>query len=230
MEPVGERCVLVRLGDSVDLATNQAVHVATALVEAGSLPGVVEVVPAFNSVAVHFDPLEYGAEGGPATAQLMHRLRHALRQDPPELQRQSRVVEIPACYGGEFGPDLEDVARHCGLDPAEVIALHSGSPLTVYAFFFAPGNPFSGPVDPRLQIGRRRTPRLKVEAGSVGLANGLTSIYAATSPGGWNIIARTPWSMFDVRNDPPARLRLGDRLKFRPVSAEEYRDLLETRP
>lgn len=230
MEPVGDRCVLVRLDDGVDLATNQAVHAATALVEATSLPGVIEVVPAFNSVAVHFDPLAFDEAGGPATAQLAERLKQVLQQDPPNLQQHGRLIEIPACYGGEFGPDLEDVARHCGLATAEVIALHSGSPLTVYAFFFAPGNPFSGPVDPRLQIGRRRTPRLKVEAGSVGLANGLSSIYAATSPGGWNIIARTPWNMFDVNSDPPARLRLGDRVKFKPISSDEYRELLEARP
>lgn len=230
IEPVGERCLLIRLGDGVSLETNQLVHAVTALLEAHPLPGVVEVVPAFNSVAVHFDPMAYAAGRGLPTAQLTRQLEQALKRDLSALSGEGRLVEVPACYGGEFGPDLEEVAGHCGLSVEETIALHSGTPLTLYVFFFAPGNPFSGPLDPRLSIGRRSSPRTRVETGSVAIANGLSAIYAATSPGGWNVIARTPWRMFDVNNDPPARLRLGDRLKFKPITREEYDQLLETRP
>ena len=110
------------------------------------------------------------------------------------------------------------------------MALHSACEMTVYAFFFSPGNSFSGPMDTRLNIGRRATPRTRVEAGSVAIANGLTSIYQNTSPGGWQIIARTPWNMFNLKNEPPVRLRLGDRIRFRPVSREEFDTLLEARP
>jgi inhibitor of KinA len=229
IEPVGERCVLIRLGDGVSLETNQLVHAVTALLEAHPLPSVVEVVPAFNSVAVHFNPVAYAAGRGLPTAQLTRQLEQALKRELPALSNEGRLVEIPACYGGEFGPDLEAVAAHAGMSMDDVIALHSGTPLTLYAFFFAPGNPFAGPLDPRLDIGRRKSPRARVEAGSVAIANGLSSIYAATSPGGWNVIARTPWRMFDVNEEPPTRLRLGDRLKFKPVTREEYDRLLEAR-
>lgn len=230
IEPVGERCVLVRLGDGVDLETNRKVHAVTALLEANALPGVVEVVPAFNSVAVHFNPLAYATGSDLPTTQIARRLEQVLKKEWPVLASNGRVVEIPACYGGEFGPDLQEIADHCGLTVEETITLHSSRPLTLYAFFFAPGNPFFGPLDPRLNIGRRASPRTRVEAGSLGVANGLASIYASTSPGGWNIIARTPWTLFDLRNDPPIRLRLGDQVKFKPITPDEYHQLLEVRP
>ena len=224
-EPVGERCVLVRLGEGVDPALSRRVHAVAALLTAQAPRGVLEVVPAFNSVAVHFDPAAYPIAAGLPTAQLTRRLEALLRHEAPALPGSGRTVEIPACYGAEFGPDLDAVARQCGLTADEVVALHAGTPLTLYAFFFSPGNPFAGPLHPRLTIGRRSTPRTRVEAGSVGIANGLSSIYQTASPGGWNVIARTPWSLFDVAATPPTRLRLGDRLVFKPVTPAEFHAL-----
>lgn len=230
IEPVGERCVLIRLGEGVDAGISRTVHAVTALLDAHRPASVVEVVPAFNSVAVHYRPTTYPRELGLPSAQLTRELQALLRHDLPELEGESRVVEIPACYGGEFGPDLEDVARQCGLGVEETIALHSGTPQTLYAFFFSPGNPFAGPLDPRLNVKRRGSPRTRVEAGSVAIANGLSSIYQSASPGGWNVIARTPWNLFDVRQQPPTRLRLGDQLRFKPITPEEFHELLEPRP
>lgn len=230
IEPVGDRCLLIRLGEQAGVEISRAVHAVTALLIANKPLGVIDVVPAFTTVAVHFQPAAFPKGAGLPSAQLTRHLEALLSQDLPVLSTEGRAIEIPACYGGEFGPDLEDVARHCGLSPDETIALHCGAPLTLYAFFFSPGNPFAGPLDPRLQIGRRSSPRTRVEAGSVAIANGISSIYQDASPGGWNVIARTPWNLFDVRRDPPTRLRLGDRLTFRPISPDEFRDLLEPRP
>ncbi len=235
IEPVGDRCLLIRLGDTVDLATNRAVHAVTALLNAAvdgdvTLAAIVEVVPAFTTVAVHYQPSRCPREGVLPSVYLTRRIEALLRQDLPDVAVNGRVVEIPACYGGDFGPDLDDVAERCGLTPKEVIALHSGTPLTLYAFFFSPGNPFAGPLDPRLNVKRRASPRTRVEAGSVAIANGLSSIYQSASPGGWNVIARTPWNLFDVTAQPPTRLRLGDQLRFKPISPAEFADLLEPRP
>ncbi|WP_454690379.1 5-oxoprolinase subunit PxpB [Achromobacter aloeverae] len=230
IEPVGDRCLLIRLGDTVDLATHYAVQAVTALINACPPIGVVEVVPAFTTVAVHYQPSLCPREGDLPSVYLTRQIEALLRQDLPDVASEGRVVEIPACYGGEYGPDLEDVARQCGLAPEEVVALHSGSPLTLYAFFFSPGNPFAGPLDPRLNVKRRSSPRTRVEAGSVAIANGLSSIYQSTSPGGWNVIARTPWNLFQVDRQPPTRLRLGDQLRFTPITPDEFRDLLEPRP
>lgn len=230
IEPVGDRCLLIRLGEQADVETSRAVHAVAALLAASKPPGVIDVVPAFTTVAVHFQPAAFPKGPELPSAQLTRHLESLLAQDLPVLSTEGRAIEIPACYGGEFGPDLEDVARHCGLTVDETIELHCGAPLTLYAFFFSPGNPFAGPLDPRLKIGRRSSPRTRVEAGSVAIANGLSSIYQDASPGGWNVIARTPWNLFDVRQDPPTRLRLGDQLRFRPITPDEFRDLLEPRP
>ncbi|MGE8687765.1 MAG: 5-oxoprolinase subunit PxpB [Achromobacter sp.] len=229
IEPVGDRCLLIRLGEQVDIEISRAVHAVAALLAASKPHGVIDVVPAFTTVAVHFQPSAFPKGPQLPSAQLTRQLESLLARDLPVLASEGRAIEIPACYGGEFGPDLEDVARHCGLGIEEAIELHSNIPVTLYAFFFSPGNPFAGPLDPRLQIGRRSSPRTRVEAGSVAIANGLTSIYQDASPGGWNVIARTPWNLFDVRRQPPTRLRLGDQLKFKPITPDEYRTLLEPR-
>jgi len=230
IEPVGDRCLMIRLGRQVDEAVSGLVHAVAARLLQHALPGVVDVVPAFTTVAVYFQPLAFRMSQGLPSAQLTRQIESALAGGVAALGGTGRLVEIPACYGGEYGPDLEDVARQCQLSPEEVIALHTSRPLTVYAFFFAPGNAFAGPVDPRLQVRRRPTPRTRVEAGSVAIANGISSIYQTTSPGGWNLLGRTPWNMFDVTADPPTRVQLGDRIRFRPIGAEEFRDTLEARP
>ncbi|QHJ01591.1 5-oxoprolinase subunit PxpB [Xylophilus rhododendri] len=230
IEPVGDRCLMVRLGAQVDEALSRLVHAVAARLLDAALPGVVDVVPAFTTVAVYFQPLAFRAVQGLPSVQLTRQIEQVLAAGVPALASAGRLVEIPACYGGEYGPDLEDVARQCQLSPEEVVTLHSSRPLTVYAFFFSPGNAFAGPVDVRLQVKRRPTPRTRVEAGSVAIANGISSIYQTTSPGGWNLLGRTPWNMFDITADPPTRVQLGDRIQFRPITPEEFRDTVEARP
>jgi inhibitor of KinA len=230
LEPVGEHCVLIRVGEQINPVVIAQVHAITARVVAAALPGVQEVVPAFTTVAVQYRPEAFDPVQGLPSAQLMMLLRSILAAELPMTQLSARQIAIPACYGGEFGPDLDAVAQFAGVSTDEVVALHSNREMTVYAFFFSPGNPFAGPMDARLGIGRRASPRVRVEAGSVAIANGLTSIYQDASPGGWQVIARTPWNLFDLTNDPPVRLRLGDRIRFRPVCAEEFFTLLEPRP
>lgn len=229
IESVGERCVLIRLGEGIDLPTSQKTHAVTEYLKTQALPGLTEVVPAFNSVAVHFNPMAYSMGDGLPTAQVAQRLERLLTADLPARVGRSRLVEIPACYGGEFGPDLEEVAKRCALTVEQAIALHSERTMTLYTYFFAPGNPFFGPLHPDLRVGRRPSPRTRLEAGSVGIANGLSTVYASVSPGGWNIIARTPWTFFDLQQDPPVRLQLGDQIKFKPITASEFEQMLEVR-
>jgi inhibitor of KinA len=244
IEPVGDRCLLIRLGDRVDIDVSQTVHAVAARLMAQALPGVIDVVPAFTTVAVHYRAAarpvagaaakaSSGAAAKPAPAspfkQLKREIDALLSAGVPSLPPSTRIVEIPACYGGDYGPDLEDVAAQCGLTTDEVIRRHSESALVLYTFFFSPGNPFAGPVDPSLQVPRRRTPRTLVPAGSVAIANGISSIYQNDSPGGWNILARTPWNLFDATQTPPTRLQLGDQLRFVPISRERFAELLEAR-
>jgi inhibitor of KinA len=245
IEPVGDRCLLLRLGERAELDVSRTVHAVTdwlmrhagwnthadnSIAARHLLTGVIDVVPAFTTVAVHFRPTAFPRTKGSAFAQLSAQIRTLLADGVPALAQSERVVEIPACYGGEYGPDLDDVAHACGIDTGEVIRLHSGTPLVLYTFFFAPGNPFAGPLHPTLRVPRRKSPRMRVPAGSVAIANDISSIYQTESPGGWNLIARTPWNLFDVNNDPPTRLQLGDQIRFVPISAAEFHTLLEPRP
>lgn len=247
IEPVGDRCLLLRLGERVDLEVSRTVHAVTdwlmrhaGWVDHGGfdggpaptrhpLTGVIDVVPAFTTVAVHFRPAAFPRAQGSAFSQLSAQIRALLADGVPALAQSQRVVDIPACYGGEYGPDLEEVARTCGIGTDEVIRLHSGTPLVLYTFFFSPGNPFAGPVHPSLQVPRRTSPRMRVPAGSVAIANGISSIYQNESPGGWNLVARTPWNLFDVNKSPPTRLQLGDQIRFVPISPAEFDTLLEPR-
>ncbi|MGI4860177.1 MAG: 5-oxoprolinase subunit PxpB [Janthinobacterium lividum] len=276
IEPAGDRCLLIRLGDRIEPEVTRRVHALTERLfaalhsegdvwsagdagadsqmsaTAGTATGtetsaatnisattaistsintsintaisasVIDIVPAFTTVALHYRPERLPRAHGSAYAQLHAAIAPLLRDAAPTHATASRLIEIPVCYGGEYGPDLDDVARRCGLTPEEVVRLHGATEVGVHTFFFSPGNPFAGPLDARLSVPRRTTPRTRVEAGSVAIANGLTSIYQVASPGGWNIIGRTPWSLFDLAWSPPTRLRLGDRLRFTPIPPEAF--------
>lgn len=230
VEPVGERCLLVRVGASVGVNTSLAVHRVTACLHMAALPGVIDIVPAFTTVAVYYQPDALPRDSRTRVfARMKALVQQALSRPmaaPPET---GRLIDIPACYGGRFGPDLEEVAERCKLLPEEVIARHTASEQFVYTLFFAPGNPFCGPVDPALQVSRRKSPRTVVPAGSVAIANGITTVYQTESPGGWNLIARTPWNLFDLRRDPPNRLNIGDRIRFVSITESEFDAQLEAR-
>ncbi len=223
IEPVGERCLLVRVGQNVGVDVSQAVHRVTASLQTAALPGVIDIVPAFTTVAVYYRPDTLPrTDRSSIFARMKAIVQQALASPMTTPQETGRLIDIPACYGGRFGPDLEDVAERCKLLPEEVIARHTASEQFVYTLFFAPGNPFCGPVDPALQVSRRKSPRTAVPAGSVAIANGITTVYQTESPGGWNLIARTPWNLFDLRRDPPNRLNIGDRIRFVAISESEF--------
>lgn len=230
IEPVGDRCLQVRVSDRVGVQTSLVVHRVAACLQAAGLPGVIDIVPAFTTVAVHYRPAEVsGAGTGRVYTRLAVQLQEALAAAGTLPEARGRLIEVPACYGGRFGPDLEEVAERCQLLPEEVIARHTASEQVIYTFFFAPGNPFCGPIDAQLSVPRRNSPRTHVPAGSVAIANGISTIYQTESPGGWNLIARTPWNLFDIRRDPPMRLNNGDRIRFVAISEAAFEEQLEPR-
>ena len=212
IEPLGDACLVVRLGTGVDAVTSRAVAAATASLAAAALPGVVDLAPTSNTVAVVYDPLR--ACPGDLSAAILARLR-SLKGTAPAT---GAIVEIPVAYGGDDGPDLAAVAAHTGLDPEEVVRLHTTADHVVGMIGFAPGFPYLLGLPPALAIPRRATPRTRVPAGSVAIAELQTGIYPRTTPGGWHVIGRTPRAMFDARRDPPALLRAGDLVRFVPVA------------
>jgi KipI family sensor histidine kinase inhibitor len=212
IEPLGDACLVVRLGAGVDAVTSRAVAAATASLAAAALPGIVDIAPTFNTVAVVFDPRRTDR------LDLSAAIRAGLRSLDDVPPSHGAVVEIPVAYGGDDGPDLAAVAAHAGLGPEEVVRLHSTTDHVVGMIGFAPGFPYLLGLAAALSIPRRSTPRTSVPAGSVAIAEQQTGIYPRPSPGGWHVIGRTPCAMFDAHRDPPALLRAGDRVRFVPVT------------
>ena len=216
IEPLGDACLVVRLGTGIDAFTSRAVAAATASLTAAALPGVVDIAPTFNTVAVVFDPLR--ACPGDLSAAIQARLRR-LEVAVPATGATGPIIEIPVSYGGDDGPDLAAVAAHARLDPEEVVRLHAAADHVVGMIGFTPGFPYLLGLPTALSIPRRATPRTRVPAGSVAIAERQTGIYPRTSPGGWHVIGRTPRAMFDADRDPPALLRAGDLVRFVPVAS-----------
>jgi inhibitor of KinA len=185
-------------------------------VRAAVLSGVRDVVPTFCSVAVYFDPLKTDVDA------LVRRLdREAARQAPAPM-RVASPIRIPVCYGGEFGPDLAEVARFAGMSEGDIIELHSAPVYRVFMLGFVQGFAYLGTVDPRIAAPRRATPRVRVAAGSVGIAGLQTGIYPSESPGGWQLVGRTPVKPFDLGRLQPFLFKPGDAVRFYRIEPENY--------
>jgi KipI family sensor histidine kinase inhibitor len=218
--PFGEAALLVEWAERPDLRINAQVHALAAALHSDPPTGLRGVTPAYVSLLVDFDPL---ATDVPA---LVRRLTDALAVTDVERVVSVRLRHVPTVYGGEFGPDLEEVARHTGLSPDEVVRQHTATELTVYMIGFAPGYPYMGDLPPELDVPRRLTPRERVPPGSVAIAGRQSSIYSRSTPGGWQLIGRTPLALFDEMRDPPAYLAPGDRVRHVPVGASEWDELV----
>ena len=210
IRPFGEAAYLVELG------TTARVHALADNLRDAPLHGVIECVPGIETLLVEFDPL--GTDAGELGSQLTSRLQR-LDERPAQAGRHR---SIPVVYGGEFGPDLDEVARLTGMAPDEVVRLHGSTDLVVEILGFAPGFPYLGTLPAKLDVPRLATPRTVTPAGAVAVAGRRTGIYPAELPGGWRVVGRTPVSLFDPRRDPPAYLAPGDRVRFVPMSVEAW--------
>jgi inhibitor of KinA len=219
--PIGERALLVTLGDRLDLAVNASARRLAATVEAHRLadPRFGRPVPAAVSVLIPFDPLSItSADAAGIVAELAAASRAASFQEMDAGTAAGRPpVEIRVSYGGADGPDLTAVAEAHALRPDDVVELHAGSIWTALFLGFAPGFAYLGPLPPKLATPRRATPRERVQAGSVAIGGDQTAVYPFAMPGGWQIIGRTEQPMWDVRRQRPNLLRPGDLVRFVPV-------------
>jgi KipI family sensor histidine kinase inhibitor len=223
IESLGETALLLRFGDGLDAGANARVHAASSALHAAGLPGIVDIVPAYATLALHYDPSAWSDAHDGSPARHIAAAVHAVLGAPPERTlHASASVDIPVCYGGDFGPDLDALASHAGLDAADVIARHAASTYQVAMLGFAPGFPYLFGLDPSLTMARRATPRTRVPAGSVAIGGVQTGIYPSELPGGWQLIGRTPLTLFDARRDPPSLLMPGDRVRFVPIAVGEF--------
>jgi KipI family sensor histidine kinase inhibitor len=215
-KPLGDSALLVSFGEVIDEETNDRVHALAKAIEKASFEWLVEVVPAYSSLAVIYDANLVDFEG---VKQAIQGLEFSVEKF------EGRLVEILVLYGGKYGPDLEFVAEYNGMTPEEVIEIHSKPVYRVYFLGFLPGFAYLGGMDERIATPRLEKPRLKVPAGSVGIAGKQTGIYPLESPGGWRLIGRTPLRLFNPSKEPPTLLQPGDRVKFVPIDEEEFEEL-----
>ena len=208
IRPASDRSLLVSFGDEISIDTHHQVARLTSALEGQR--AVLNLHPAFASVLIDFDPRFH------SHAELEALARQRIQTARGEA-RPARLVEIPVCYGGEFGPDLEDVARHAGLSPERVVELHAAADYLVYFVGFSTCFPYLGGLPPELATPRLSAPRKNVPAGSVAIGGAQAGIYPLASPGGWRIVGRTPLALFDPQASPPPLLRMGDRVRFKPV-------------
>lgn len=212
----GESCLVVELGDAIELALNRQVRALGLALEQTRMKGVLEAVPTYRSLAIYYDPLTIDRDALKTQILLLYGSLVDQGDQTP------RVVEIPTVYGGEYGPDLEFVARHSGLSRDEVVRLHSEPLYHVYMLGFIAGFLYLGDLAERLAVPRLSTPRLKVKAGSVGIGGRQTGIYPIESPGGWRIIGRTPLRLFDPSSEAPTAILPGDKVRFVRTEPHEY--------
>lgn len=227
--PLGEAGLLVRFGSAIRPDIHRCVKALVDQLDRHPFPGLIETVISYTSLAVYYDPFRVRQSGGPAkTASAFQSVSRFLKEEAIPLAdtgtgAAARTVEIPVCYGGECGPDLPFVAEHCGLSEEEVIRIHTEPEYLVYMIGFCPGFPYLGGMDKRIATPRRQTPRLAIPARSIGIAGEQTGGYPFSTPGGWQIIGRTPEDLFRPdREDDPSLLHAGDIVRFRAISMEEY--------
>lgn len=208
--PAGDCGLLAEFAPELSPETIAKVHGADRLLR--DLPGVVETVPGLGSVLVVYDPLTVSFD------EMAMRAEAAVRAAPQLPASDGAVVEIPVVYGGSAGPDLEAIALACGTTPSKIVELHSRTDYLVYMLGFAPGFPYLGLLDPQLRVPRRSTPRIRVPAGSVAVADAFSGIYPQETAGGWHLLGRTPVRLFDPLGARPCLLEPGARIRFVPVS------------
>jgi inhibitor of KinA len=229
IEPLGDSALIVRVVDDFARdpeASLDTVQAALRSLAAASIPGITELAPAYSTIGVFFDVAEIAraAAGEEVLVWLSARIESALQTRSAQGKGgvETAVVEIPVCYDREFAFDIDDVARVAGLSEAEVIRRHAGAAYRVACVGFIAGFPFLSGLPSELATPRRAVPRKEVPAGSVAIGGAQTGIYLRNSPGGWNVIGRTPLRLFDIQCDPPTILQAGDRMRFREISREEF--------
>jgi inhibitor of KinA len=232
--PLGDSALVVRVRHRFEDAPEETMDtVLRALQElrTAAIPGVVELAPAYTSVAVFFNPIAVARATETSDKVfdwLATRIGAALAgavDSGGAAQSRSQTIEIPVCYNPEFAPDIDDVAHRANISPSEVIRLHSAAEYRVACIGFVPGFPFLTGLPKKLATPRRDVPRKEIPPGSVGIGGAQTGIYPLRSPGGWNLIGRTPLRLFDPEKHPPVLLRAGERVRFRRITRDEFEAL-----
>ena len=229
IHPLGDAAVIIEFGYEIGLDVLANVQQALHALEQEPIAGIVEYVPSYTTLAVYYEMEAWTDSRQPSISPyeaictyLEHRLSALFQSSSDSPQLEQSITRIPVCYGGKYGPDLDEVAAYHGLTAADIIHLHSGTTYTIYALGFAPGFPYLGGMPESIAVPRRDTPRLRIPGGSVGIAGRQTGIYPLDTPGGWQLIGRTPLLLFRPEQHPPVLLESGGQVQFYPITPAEY--------
>ncbi|WP_243290936.1 5-oxoprolinase subunit PxpB [Bacillus sp. FJAT-47783] len=225
--PLSENSITIKLGNEMTRTVHEQVRGVMNHLTTPPLKGIIDVVPAYTTVTVYFDPMYFYDGVTLPYEKVCSTLKERLESLTVVHIKKGKEVVIPVCYGEEFGPDLEEVAKYLNLTPKEVVSIHTSGRYDVYMLGFAPGFAYLGGMSERIATPRKKTPRLRIPVGSVGIASLQTGIYPIESPGGWQLIGKTPLPLFRPNHKQPSLLQIGDCVIFQSISKEEYRQLEE---
>lgn len=211
----GDRAVIMEFGNEISKEINAKIR-STIESIGDNVDGIVEMIPTYRSITVVYDPIKIGY------AELIEKLKKFEGSASSNGEETVNLIEIPTVYGGEYGPDMEFVKSHSGLSEEEVIKIHTGTDYLVYMLGFAPGFTYLGGMDERIATPRLKSPRLKIAAGSVGIAGSQTGMYPSESPGGWQLIGRTPLKLYDPESEPPVFIQAGDYIRYVSIDEDEF--------
>jgi inhibitor of KinA len=221
--PLGDQAITIEYGQAIDDKIHSQVMAFAATLEQQPFEGLIEYIPAFTTLTLYYDPWIVSEAGKKDAYEVVRQHINQLSLLVQESSKPTpRKITIPVCYGGVYGPDLHIVAHHAGLSVSKVIDLHASSDYKVYMIGFAPGFPYLGGMNARIASPRKNIPRPVIPAGSVGIAGKQTGIYPIETPGGWQLIGRTPLALFNPTEQPYARLQAGDIVRFIPIPENEY--------
>ena len=215
----GDSSLLIVFGSEVSPDINRRISAVVQLIRDQRIRGIVDLIPSYAALLINYNPqvIRY--------AEIRERIEKILSMDYRVSESEKVIVEIPVCYGGEYGPDIQNIADNAGLSVREVIDIHSSRDYLIYMLGFLPGFCYLGGLDERIHTPRLAQPRLRIREGSVGIGGSATGIYPMESPGGWQLMGMTPVKTFDADREVPILLEAGQYIRFIPVSEEEYLDI-----
>ena len=217
---INEQTVMIYFNNEISEQTYEQVRATVEYIKEQSHPEITEIIQSYRAILIYFDNTKIKGN------ELLENLElNRLQNKDDGHQSHQRIIKIPVLYGNDYGPDLQEVAEHNQLSEKEVVQIHTQQPYLIYMLGFMPGFPYLGGLDQKLHTPRRSEPRLKIEAGSVGIANNQTGLYPKDSPGGWQIIGRTPLKVFDLNREPMTMYEAGDYIQFYEIDQEEYDQL-----
>ncbi|SBW11060.1 Allophanate hydrolase subunit 1 [uncultured delta proteobacterium] len=217
----GEKCLVVEFSDAIDREANIRLQGLRRALEKRSIPGMIELVPTYRSLSIYHDPLVLSRED------LLPQIENALQDVSQAESGRKRILVMPVLYGGEYGPDIANVAEHTGFSEEEVIRRHTAKDCYCFMMGFTPGFGYLGGMDEALETPRLKTPRTRITGGSVGIAGKQTGVYSIDSPGGWQLIGHTPLRLFDPGAEQSTIIDAGDWVRFRSIDEKEYADIKE---